>query len=95
MPPLCIVELRPLTQARRFVPFLSCQSIFAGLEERHGKELKAVRSQYPSEPVRVTEEPLIVHWEDGIQMLRDAGHEVRFTSLLAGLSISSLFPDLQ
>ena len=37
-----------------------------------------MRSQYPSAPVRVTEEPLVVHWEDGIQMLRDAGHEVRF-----------------
>lgn len=47
------------------------------MEARFQGELEAVRSQYPSEVVRVTDEPLIVHWEDGIQMLRDAGHEVR------------------
>lgn len=52
------------------------QSIFSGLEERFKDQLAAVRLQYPSEPVRVTEEPLVVHWEDGIRMLRDAGHEV-------------------
>lgn len=34
------------------------------------------RAQYPSEPVRFTEEPLILHWGEGMQMLRDAGHEV-------------------
>ncbi len=54
----------------------SCQSIFSGLEERFADQLAAVRLQYPSEAVRVTEDPLVVHWEDGIQMLRDAGHEV-------------------
>lgn len=60
----------------RFCSFLSPKSIFSGLEERFKDQLDAVRLQYPSEAVRVTEGPLVVHWEDGIQMLRDAGHEV-------------------
>lgn len=53
------------------------QHIFSGLEERFGAELGAVRTQFPSEPVRFTDDPLVVHWEDGIKMLREAGHEVR------------------
>jgi len=47
--------------------------MFQGLEERWPKELSAVRQQYASEPVKFTEEPCIVHWEDGIKMLREAG----------------------
>ena len=34
------------------------------------------RAQYPSEPVLFTAEPLILHWGEGMQMLRDAGVEV-------------------
>ncbi|CAN0381171.1 unnamed protein product [Pylaiella littoralis] len=60
------------------------KSIFSGLEERFKDQLDAVRLQYPSEPVRVTEEPLVVHWEDGIQMLRDAGHEMNDFDDLSG-----------
>ncbi len=51
--------------------------IFNGLEERYAEELAVVRAQYPSEPVQFTEQPLIIHWSEGMQMLRDAGHEVR------------------
>jgi hypothetical protein len=35
------------------------------------------RAQYPSDPVKFTEEPLILHWGEGMQMLRDAGVEVK------------------
>ena len=34
------------------------------------------RAQYPSDPVKFTEKPLILHWGEGMQMLKDAGHEV-------------------
>ena len=51
--------------------------IFDGLEKRYARELEVIRQQYPSEPVRFTEEPLIIHWPEGMQMLRDAGQEVR------------------
>lgn len=64
---------------------MSRQSVFAGLESRYGSEINAVRSQYPSEPVRTTDEPLVVHWEDGIKMLRDAGHEVRLLDTVSDL----------
>jgi len=47
--------------------------MFTSLEERLPAELAAVRAQYYSEPVAFTEEPCIVHWEDGIAMLRAAG----------------------
>jgi aspartyl-tRNA synthetase len=47
--------------------------IFEGLEERYSKELAAIREQYFSEPVSFTDEPCILHWPDGIAMLRAAG----------------------
>lgn len=49
--------------------------IFNGLEEKYAKELEVIREQYPSEPVIFTEKPLIIHWHDGIQLLREAGIE--------------------
>jgi len=50
--------------------------IFNGLESRYSKELAIVRQQYPSSPVQFTDKPLIIHWHDAMQMLREAGHEV-------------------
>eukprot|EP00904_Undaria_pinnatifida_P002120 jgi/Undpi1/11909/HiC_scaffold_4.g01608.m1 len=67
-----------------FVLHHTFKSVFAGLESRYGSEINAVRSQYPSEPVRTTDEPLVVHWEDGIKMLRDAGHEMEDFDDLSG-----------
>ena len=32
--------------------------------------------QYPSDPVRFTEEPLIIHWPEAMAMLKEAGHAV-------------------
>ncbi|GMI04008.1 hypothetical protein TrVE_jg9499 [Triparma verrucosa] len=50
--------------------------IFNGLETRFAKEMAIVREQYHSEPVQFTDEPCIVHWHDGIQMIKDAGFDV-------------------
>lgn len=52
------------------------QHIFNGLEERYSKELSIIREQYPSEKVRFTSQPLVIHWPEGIQLLRDAGVEI-------------------
>ena len=51
--------------------------IFNGLESRYAEELAVIRTQYPSEPVQFTDAPLVIHWPDAMQMLRDAGHQVR------------------
>lgn len=51
--------------------------IFEGLESRFAKELRIVRQQYPSQPVQFTADPLILHWPEAIQLLREAGHPVR------------------
>jgi len=57
--------------------------IFEGLEERYAKELAVVREQYPSEPIRFTEKPLIIHWPEGMKMLKDAGVEVPLPYVIA------------
>lgn len=54
--------------------------IFNGLEERFGKELAVVREQYPSQPVRFTEKPLVIHWDEAIDMLKGAGETVSVQS---------------
>ena len=59
--------------------------IFQGLETRHASLLQTVRSQYHSEPVQFTAEPCVVHWEDAICMLREAGNEVSRRQLLVRL----------
>lgn len=61
--------------------------IFEGLESRYAEELAVIREQYPSEPVQFTEKPLIIHWAEGMQMLRQAGHQV------SGLDSNLLFCD--
>ena len=55
--------------------------IFEGLESRFAEELAVIRTQYPSEPVQFTDKPLIIHWAEGMQMLRDAGFQVCFVIL--------------
>jgi aspartyl-tRNA synthetase len=47
--------------------------IFNGMEERYSVELAVVRQQYASQPVRFTDKPCIVHWDEGMKMLQDAG----------------------
>lgn len=58
--------------------------IFTGLEKKYSKEIEMVRQQFPSEPLQFTEEPLILHWEDAMKMLQDAGHEVSVMDDLTG-----------
>lgn len=48
-------------------------NIFDGLETRYASELAAIRTQYPSERPRWTQEPCIVHWEEAMAMLEEAG----------------------
>merc|ERR1711920_989890 len=50
--------------------------LFVGLESRSARELTAIRKQFPSEMPRFTAEPCVLHWEEAMQMLRDAGEEV-------------------
>lgn len=47
--------------------------IFDGLEKFYAKELAVVREQYPSEPVKFTDKPLIIHWDEGMSLLKEAG----------------------
>jgi aspartyl-tRNA synthetase len=53
--------------------------IFTGLEERCPELLTTIRKQYASEPVQFTDEPCIIHWQDAISYLREAGLEVCVT----------------
>jgi aspartyl-tRNA synthetase len=50
--------------------------IFENLEILYKNELSVIRMQYPSSPVQFTDEPLIIHWEEGMKMLTDAGHDI-------------------
>lgn len=50
-------------------------NIFEGLETQHAADLEAIRRQYPSERPRWTKEPCIIHWEDAMAMLEEAGEE--------------------
>ena len=50
--------------------------IFTGLETRWAKELAVIREQYASEPVTLTYEPCVVHWPEGMEMLKEAGFDV-------------------
>lgn len=57
-----------------FVIHRMFRHIFNGLEVRFKKELEVVRRQYPSEPVSFTEEALIIHWDEGMRLLKEGGH---------------------
>ncbi|CAN6445299.1 unnamed protein product [Victoria cruziana] len=51
-------------------------SIFDGLNGTCQKELDAVRAQYPFEPLKYLRKTLTLTFQEGIQMLKDAGVEV-------------------
>ena len=62
--------------------------IFNGLERDYPKELAIIRSQYPSEPVTFSEEPLILHWPDAMQLLEDNNVEVdKFEDLSSSVEL--------
>ncbi|CAF2047298.1 unnamed protein product [Brassica napus] len=50
--------------------------IFTELNEKCKKELEAVGKQYPFEPLKFLEKTLRLTFEEGIQMLKEAGVEV-------------------
>uniref|UniRef100_A0A7E4UTF2 Aspartate--tRNA ligase, cytoplasmic n=1 Tax=Panagrellus redivivus TaxID=6233 RepID=A0A7E4UTF2_PANRE len=49
--------------------------IFRHLQTNYGSEIEAVRKQYPSEPFLFTEKPLILHFTEGVKLLKEAGVE--------------------
>lgn len=51
-------------------------AIFDSLNNNFAKELEAVRRQYPFEPLKYLRQTLRLTFEEGIQMLKDAGVEV-------------------
>jgi aspartyl/asparaginyl-tRNA synthetase len=50
--------------------------IFTGLESRFPKELAVIRQQYHSEPVTFTDEPCILHWTEGMDILKEQGFDM-------------------
>ncbi|XP_061364755.1 aspartate--tRNA ligase 2, cytoplasmic [Gastrolobium bilobum] len=51
-------------------------AIFDGLNKNCQKEMEAVRSQYPFEPLKYLRSTLRLTYEEGVQMLKDAGIEI-------------------
>jgi aspartyl/asparaginyl-tRNA synthetase len=54
------------------------KDIFTGLENNLSSELATIRSQFASEPVKFTDEPCILHWEEAMELLTAKGFDVRF-----------------
>ncbi|GMI30820.1 hypothetical protein TeGR_g3628 [Tetraparma gracilis] len=50
--------------------------IFEGLETRWARDLSAIRSQYPSSPVLVTDDPCVLHWREGQEILAEEGFDM-------------------
>ncbi|KAL5699733.1 aspartate--tRNA ligase [Ranunculus cassubicifolius] len=51
-------------------------AIFDGLEERCKKELEAIGKQYPFEPLKYLRKSLVLTFQEGVQLLKEAGIEV-------------------
>lgn len=49
--------------------------MFSNLNKVYGKELAAIREQFPCEPFLVAEKPVIIDYKEGIKMLNDHGIE--------------------
>lgn len=49
--------------------------LFKYLQKNYEAEIETVRKQYPSEPFIFTEKPLILHFSEGVKMLKEAGVE--------------------
>lgn len=47
--------------------------IFKGLEREHKKDIEIVGKQYPSQPFRFLEPPLVLQFKEGVSLLREAG----------------------
>lgn len=55
--------------------------IFDGLNERFSNELEAVRAQHPFKDLRYARPPLRLTFQEGIQLLQDAGYDGTHQSL--------------
>lgn len=51
-------------------------SIFKGLRDTYGTEIETVNKQYPCEPFKFLEPSLILEYDEGVKMLREAGVEM-------------------
>lgn len=47
--------------------------IFRELPKRYAKQIELVKRQYPVEEFLVPDKPVVVHWADGIKLLRENG----------------------
>lgn len=66
--------------------------IFESLETRWAKELKVIRAQYDSEPVRFTDEPCVLHWPEAMEILKDEGFDMGDgLGDLTGAQVSALY----
>jgi aspartyl-tRNA synthetase len=51
-------------------------SIFKGLRDTYATEIETVNKQYPCEPFKFLEPSLILEYDEGVKMLREAGVEM-------------------
>ena len=49
------------------------KAIFEGLESECADLLQSVRTQFPSAKPVISDEPVVLHFDDALQLLRDAG----------------------
>ncbi|CAH0490717.1 unnamed protein product [Peronospora farinosa] len=47
--------------------------IFDGLKERYAKELAIINEQHPFEPLKYNKPSLVINFEEGVKMLKEAG----------------------
>lgn len=51
-------------------------SMFKGIEERYSSEIATIHKQFPAEPFKYLEEPLILKFPKAVEMLRANGSEI-------------------
>ena len=57
--------------------------IFRGLRDNYADEIMAVNKQFPAEPFRFLDPPLILEYKEGVAMLKEAGIEMEETEDLS------------
>ena len=63
--------------------------IFDGLNERYRNELEAVRAQHPFKDLRYARPSLRLTFQEGIQLLQEAGYDGTFVCFVYVLSLST------
>jgi elongation factor P--beta-lysine ligase len=51
------------------------KKIFKGVQERNKKELEVVKQRFPHQDLVIPDKTVILHYKEGVQLLRDAGHK--------------------